>query len=348
MRQFRGRRRPRRSRVLVIRFRFSRGCDRGAEEYAPIIVRAGAFQLQFEATTGWIPQLDRESARLGIPSIGKSRRHIGARDREDGEVRPVRRDRSDALDRCAGFRKNPAFDPGNLPGGDFDAFDVNPGSIFHFAQAGQWKRIVQPQGGPGDVSGLRARSSKPAANRFWNSCGRVRSALKPGGGSDFRFQKCAHCSSRLLASCDCASAEAPLSRSVSRRLAARKPRVKPGEKFPLTAHCSISKSRNHSRRPNSVALKKCRGASWSGWRKAVCKASAPPGLSTRRISRAARVGSRRCSKTLKAKTRSKLLSRKGSAWASPTTSVWRKILCSSSMQPGCFVAVEPAPRCKTR
>ena len=125
-----------------------------------------------------------------MPSIGKSRRYIRARDGKDCEVRPVRRDRSDALDRCAGFRKNPAFDPDNLAGGDFDAFDVNPGSIFHFAQAGQWKRIVQPQGGPGEAPGLRARSSKPAANRFWNSCGRVRSASKPGGGSDFRFQKC--------------------------------------------------------------------------------------------------------------------------------------------------------------
>ena len=42
-------------------------------------------------------------------------------------------------------------------------------------------------------------------------------------------------------------------------------------------------------------------------------------LEYRRIG--ARAGSRRCSKTLKAKTQSKLLSRKGSAWASPTTSV---------------------------
>ena len=107
MRRFRGRRRARRSRVLEIRFRLSRGRDRDAEECAPIVVRTGAFQLQFEAGMGWILQLDREPARLGMPSIGKSRGYIRARDGKYREMRPVRRDGSDALDRCAGFGKNP-------------------------------------------------------------------------------------------------------------------------------------------------------------------------------------------------------------------------------------------------
>ena len=95
--------------------------------------------MQFEAGTGWILQLDRETACLGMPSIGKSRGYIRARDGKYREMRPVRHDGSDALDRCAGFGKNPAFDPDNFAGGDFDALDVNPGSFLHFAQAGQWE-----------------------------------------------------------------------------------------------------------------------------------------------------------------------------------------------------------------
>jgi hypothetical protein len=121
--------------------------------------------LQFEAATGWIPQLNREPARLSVLRIGKSRRHIRARDRKDCEVYPARRDRSDMLDRCASFGENPAFDPDNFVAGGFDTLNVNPGSCLHFVQAGQWKRIVQLQGGVRGA-GLAARSSKAAGSRF--------------------------------------------------------------------------------------------------------------------------------------------------------------------------------------
>ena len=60
--------------------------------------------------------------------------------------------------------------------------------------------------------------------------------MKLGGGSDFRFQKWAHCSSRLLANCDMRVSRERRFRGAFRgEPAARKPRVKPGEKFPLTA-----------------------------------------------------------------------------------------------------------------
>lgn len=69
----------------------------------------------------------------------------------------------------------------------------------------------------------------------------------------------------------------------------------------------------------------------------------PPVFKTRKISAAARRGFSRCSKTLKAKTQSKIPLRNGRQCASPTTSVLRKILCSNSMQFVYRLAVAPAP-----
>ena len=56
---------------------------------APIVVRWRIPIADFEAERGGeFLELDREPARLGMPSVGKSRRHIRARDRKTARCIP--------------------------------------------------------------------------------------------------------------------------------------------------------------------------------------------------------------------------------------------------------------------